>query len=80
MTDKLLNAAAPWGLMPPAMQTALRHRMAWESYLVQARALGFTEREARLVATGVMELAKKIPQAVDVLDEARQALTFAELD
>jgi len=66
--------------MPPAMQTALRHRMAWESYLVQARALGFTEREARLVATGVMELAKKIPQAVDVLDEARQALTFAELD
>lgn len=70
--------AIPWGLLPPFMRDQLRRRMEWERYLVQAQALGYTEREARMVAAGVYQVAKKIPQAVDILGEAREVLAVAD--
>jgi hypothetical protein len=78
MTDELLDAPTPWGFIPVAMRGAYRARLAWERYLAEAKALGYTEREARMVAAGVYQIATKIPQPVDVLAEAREVLAIAD--
>jgi hypothetical protein len=61
------------------MAEQFRRQLDWEVYLASAKALGYTEREARLVVAGVYELARKIPQAVDVIAEAKAVLASGDL-
>jgi hypothetical protein len=76
------NSSVAWGFMPSFMRDQLRRRLDWERYLVQARALGYSEREARIVVAGVYQVAKKIPphavDIVDILAEAREVLAVAD--
>jgi hypothetical protein len=67
-------AAVPWGFLPPGMAEQVRRQLDWERYLAEAKVLGYTEREARLAVAGVLQIARKVPHAFDVLAESRQVL------
>lgn len=70
MTSKVI----PWGYVPPGMAEQFRRQLDWENYLASAKALGYTEREARLVVAGIFNLARKLPQAIDIIAEAKEML------
>jgi hypothetical protein len=71
------DSAVPWGYLPPGMAAQVRRQMDWERYLAEAKALGYSEREARIAAAAIYQIARKIPHEVNILKEAREVLRAA---
>lgn len=69
--------AVAFGLVPPSV---VRRQVAWETYLVEAKALGYSEREAKAVVAGILELAKQCPWNVDVLGMAKLILARGDIE
>lgn len=69
--------AVAFGLAPPPL---VRRQVAWETYLIEAKALNYSEREAKAVVAGILELAKQCTWDIDVLGMAKLILARGDIE
>ena len=78
-----MAGAEPYGLLAlagiPTFKRILQQRADLERYRVEARALGYSVRDADMVLFGITHMAEQVAWSVDVFEQARRLLVSGKV-